>query len=132
VPIDFDRLSVAEELTAAGYRAGEMTFFIWEGVTQYLTAASGSQIAFTYIDRGIIDGSNRSKTDQQIMSRVARRGMGWVFGLARAGVEKWLEQRGFRLLDHAGAADYRARYLAPLSRRATVYAGERMVLAEVA
>lgn len=144
VPIDFDRQSVADELTAAGYRLGEPAFFIWEGVTQYLTAeavdatlsfaktaAPGSQIAFTYIDRGIIDGSNRSKTDQQIMSRLARRGMAWVFGLAPAGVEGWLEERGFRLLDHAGAADYRARYLAPVGREATVYEGERMVLAEV-
>jgi methyltransferase (TIGR00027 family) len=144
VPIDFDRQSVADELTSAGYRAGEPAFFIWEGVTQYLTveavdatlsfvksATPGSQIAFTYIDRGIIDGSNRSRTDQQIMSRVARRGMPWVLGLAPAGVEKWLEQRGFTLLDHAGATDYRDRYLAPVGRQATVYAGERMVLAEV-
>jgi hypothetical protein len=120
------------------------TFFIWEGVTQYITAeavdatpksaasaASGSQIAFTYVNRRIIDGSRRSQVDQQIMSRVRRRGMPWVFGLDPAEVEEWLERRGYRLLEHAGASDYRARYLAPVGRKATIYEGEKMVLAEV-
>lgn len=144
VPIDFDRQSITDELAAAGYHRGVRTFFIWEGVTQYITAeavdatirfatsaAPGSEIAFTYVDRGIIDGSNRSKIDQRIMSRVQRRGMPWVFGLDPAEVEEWLERRGFRLVDHAGASDYRDRYLAPLGRQATVYEGERMALAEV-
>jgi len=144
VPIDLNRLSIADELAAAGYHPGVRTFFIWEGVTQYITAeavdatlgfatsaAPGSEIAFTYVDRGIIDGSNRSKTDHRIMSRVQRRGMPWVSGLDPAEVEGWLERRGFRLVDHAGASDYRARYLAPVGRQATIYEGERMVLAEV-
>jgi methyltransferase (TIGR00027 family) len=144
VPIDFNRQSMTDELAAAGYHPGVRTFFIWEGVTQYITAeavdatlefatsaAPGSEIAFTYIDRGIIDGSNWSKIDQRIMSRVQRRGMPWVFGLDPTEVEEWFEGRGFRLVDHAGATDYRARYLAPVGRQATIYEGERMVLAEV-
>lgn len=144
VPIDFDRQSIDEELVAAGYRPGVRTFFIWEGVTQYITAeavdatlkfasgaAAGSQLAFTYIDRGIIDGSRRSQVDQKIMSRVRRRGMPWAFGLEPEEVEDWLKLRGFRVLDQACAADYRARYLVPAGRTATIYEGERMVLAEV-
>ena len=143
VPIDFDRQSISEELEAAGYRPGARTFFIWEGVTQYITAeavegtlrfaskaAPGSRMAFTYVDRAIVDGSKRSKVDQQIMSRVARRGMPWVFGLDPDEIAGWLERWGFKLLDHAGAAEYRARYLRPKDREATIYEGERMVLAE--
>jgi hypothetical protein len=114
------------------------TFFIWEGVTQYITAeavdatpksaasaASGSQIAFTYVNRGIVDGSRQSQVDQQIMSRVRRRGMPWVFGLDPAEVEEWLERRGYRPLEHAVASDYRARYLAPVGRKATIYEGDK-------
>ncbi len=144
VPIDFDRQSISEELAAAGYEPGVRTFFIWEGVTQYITAeavegtlgfagkaAPGSRMAFTYVDRAIVDGSKRSKVDQQIMTRVARRGMPWVFGLDPDEIEGWLERQGFKVLDRAGAGEYRARYLRPMGREATVYEGERMVLAEV-
>ena len=145
VPIDFDRQSIADEMGAAGYQPGVRTFLIWEGVTQYITAeavdatlrfansaAPGSKVAFTYVDCGIIDGSKRSKIDERIMSRVKRRGMPWVFGLDPDEVGEWLRRRGFRILDHTGAADYRARYLAPVGRKATVYEGESMILAEVA
>jgi len=144
VPIDLNRQNIPDELAAAGYHPGAQTFFILEGVTQYITAgavdatlgfatsaAPGSEIAFTYVDRGIIDGSSRSEIDQRIMSRVERRGIPWVFGLDPAEVEEWLERRGFRLVDHAAASDYRDRYLAPAGRQATIYEGERMVLAEI-
>lgn len=145
VPIDFERQSIKDEMAAAGFRPGAKTFFIWEGVIQYITAGAveavlsfaattspGSQIAFTYIRQGIIDGSARSMIDKRIMSRVERRGMPWVYGLDPAGVEAWLARQGFRVVDHAGASDYRARYLAPAGRQMTVYEGERIVLAEVA
>lgn len=144
VPINFNRQSIKDEMAAAGFQSGIQTFFIWEGVTQYITteaveatlkfatsAAPGSQIAFTYIHQGIIDGSARSAIDQTIISRVSRRGMPWVFGLDPAGVEAWLIERGFNLVDHADASQYRARYLAPVGRQMTVYEGERIALAEV-
>ena len=145
VPIDFDRQSISDELSAAGYHSGVPTFFIWEGVTQYISAEAveatlafaskaepGSRMVFTYVDRAIIDGSSRSKVDQRIMSRVGRRGMPWVFGLDPAEVEGWLGARGFRLLDHAGASEYRARYVAPVGREVSIYEGERIALVEVA
>jgi O-methyltransferase involved in polyketide biosynthesis len=115
-----------------------------EGVTQYITEAAvdnvfrfaagapyGSQIAFTYIRQEIVDGSDRSKIDQRIMSRVARRGMPWVFGIDREEIDVWLSQRGFKLVDHAGAAEYKKRYLDPIGRQMNIYDGERNVLAEV-
>lgn len=144
VPIDFDRQSIEDEMLAAGYQTATRTFFIWEGVTQYITAqavdatlsfvahaAPGSQIAFTYIHRAIIDGSDRSQNDRRIMSRVRSRGMAWVFGLDPVEIETWLAERGFRLLDYADAVRYRARYLTPVGRRMNIYEGERMALAEV-
>lgn len=36
VPVDFQRDSFAERLVEAGFRTGERTFWIWEGVTMYL------------------------------------------------------------------------------------------------
>ena len=144
IPINFDRQSIEDEMAVAGYQPEIETFFIWEGVTQYITAeavdatlkfasqaAAGSRIAFTYIDLGILEGTSRTRTDQRIMSRVASRGMPWVFGIDPAEIESWLSGRGFKLIDHADAMDYRNRYVTPVGRELNIYEGERMVLAEV-
>jgi len=144
VPIDFDRQSIEDEMAAAGYQPEIETFFIWEGVTQYITAeavdatlefaaqaAADSRIAFTYIDKGILDGTSRTRTDQRILTRVARRGVPWVFGIDPAEIESWLSRRGFKLIDPADAAEYRKRYVTPVGRELNIYEGERMVLAEV-
>ena len=143
-PVDFNTQELGAELSKAGFRSEFPTFFIVEGVTQYITeeavenifrfaaqAPTGSQIAFTYIKRKIIDGSVRSKVDQRIMKRVARRGMPWVFGIDGEFLDVWLNQRGFILIDRAGAEDYREKYLDPVGRRLNIYEGERIVLAEI-
>jgi methyltransferase (TIGR00027 family) len=146
VPIDFDEQKLEDVLAVAGFRAGVKTFFIWEGVTQYITAeavdsvfryvslvaAPGSQIVFTYIQRGIIDGSARSETDEMFLSATQGGGMPWIFGFDPAELAGYLAARGFTLVDHAGASDYRARYLDPIGHQMDVYAGERMALAQVA
>jgi len=143
-PLDFNTQELGAELSKAGFRLDIPTFFIMEGVTQYITeeavedvfafaaqAPTGSRIAFTYVKRKIIEGSVRSKVDQRIMKRVARRGMPWVFGIDGEFLEGWLNQHGFKIIDQAGAEDYRERYLDPVGRRINIYDGERIVLAEI-
>ena len=142
--LDFNTQDLAAELVKAGFRFEIPTFFIMEGVTQYISeqavenifgfaaqAPKSSRFAFTYIKREIIEGSARSSIDQRIMKRVARRGMPWVFGIDGQRLGEWLNQRGFKLIDQAGGADYRARYLDPVGRQLNIYMGERIVLAEV-
>ena len=64
VPLDFERDDLIAALTGHGYRADARTFFVWEGVTQYLTedavratlgalqaAPAGSRLVFTYVRR---------------------------------------------------------------------------------
>ena len=71
VPLDFERDDLIGTLTAHGYRTDARTFFIWEGVTQYLTedavratlgalqaAPAGSRLVFTYVRQDFIDGVN--------------------------------------------------------------------------
>jgi O-methyltransferase involved in polyketide biosynthesis len=57
--------------------------------------------------------------------------MPWVFGLVPERIESWLEERGFRLVDRADAAEYRARYVTPVGRELPIYEGEQVALAEV-
>ena len=143
-PVDFNAQELESELLKAGFRMGESTFFIIEGVTQYINqaavdklfefagqAAPKSQIVFTYIKREIVDGSVQSHVDQRIMKRVARRGMPWVFGIDGENLEEWLVQRRLELIDQSGGAGYQKRYLDPVGRQMTIYAGEKIVLAGI-
>jgi methyltransferase (TIGR00027 family) len=73
VPVDFARDSLAAAMEAGGFRSAARTFFLWEGVTNYLTADAvdatvrwaahaggpGSTLLFTYIHSGMLDGSLR-------------------------------------------------------------------------
>jgi methyltransferase (TIGR00027 family) len=144
-PIDFDRQDIEEVMTAAGFRKGLKTFFIWEGVTQYLAAeavdktfrymcgaaAGGSEIVFTYIHQGIIDGTTRSKADQKLVSSALRGGTPWIFGLAPSELVDYLTQRGLELVEEVWAPDFRTRYLKPHGRQINIFEGERVVLARI-
>ena len=71
VPLDFEHDDVLNVLAEHGYRPDSRTFFVWEAVTQYLSAeavhatlerlrraTSGSRLVFTYVRRDFIDGIN--------------------------------------------------------------------------
>ena len=146
VPIDFDRQRLEDAMAAQGFRTGTKTFFVWEGVTQYITAeavdatfryvsqaaGAGSEVVFTYIHRGIIDGYARSDMDRRLVSLTRRFGMPWIFGIDPGEVGEYLAARGLELVDHGGPAEYRARYLDPLDRQMSIFAGEQIALARVA
>jgi methyltransferase (TIGR00027 family) len=145
VPIDFDKEKLEDVMTTAGFQTGAKTFFIWEGVTQYITAeavdatfryisrfaAPGSGIVFTYIKQGIVEGSDRSEVDQKVVTFAERLGMPWIFGIEPAQIDQFLAERGLELIEHVGASDYRARYLDLMGRQINIFEGERVVLARI-
>ena len=125
VGVDFDRDDVATALARAGFDSKTRTFFTWEGVTNYLTAdavdatlrwvaragAPGSRIVFTYVHRGVIDGSGGFAGTAALASTLSRSGEPWTFGLDPAELPGYLAERGLALVEDVGAAEYRARYL---------------------
>jgi methyltransferase (TIGR00027 family) len=145
VGIDFDRQNLDDVLRAAGFQKGKRTLFIWEGVTQYITAeavsntlefvsgVSGveSAIVFTYVPRGIVDGTARPEWLGPFLSFASRVGSPFIFGLDQAELEQYLSDRGFRLIDDVGAAEYQDLYLKPLGREMSVFDSERVAFAEV-
>ena len=146
VGIDFDRQDLGDALSAAGFHTSERTLFIWEGVTQYLTAdavsstlafvsdVSGaeSSIVFTYVRRGIVDGSDRPEWMGALLSFASKVGSPMTFGLDRAELAGYLVERDLTLVEDVGAADYQARYLQPVGRKLSVFDGERAAVATVA
>ena len=145
IGMDFDRQNLTKVLGAAGFQTGERTLFIWEGVTQYLTgeavkgtleyvssaSGAGSTIVFTYIRRGIIDGSDRPEWFGSFLSLANRLGSPLLFGLDRAELEQYCCDCGLELVEDVGAAEYQDRYLKPLGRQLNVFDGERAVYARV-
>ena len=124
VAVDFLRDSVDEKLRAAGWDPAKPTFVLWEGVTNYLTepAVSAvlawvgtmppqSSIAFTYIHRGVLDGSRRFPGSEQMVDNVKRMGEPWTFGIEPSELVAFVGRAGLEVREDVGADEYRARYL---------------------
>ena len=131
VPLDFERDDLLTALAESGYRRGARTFFIWEGVTQYLTAdavhatleslrpaASGSRLVFTYVRRDFIDGVNFYGA-QRLYRRFRQRQQLWRFGLQPDEVASFLDGHGWRLVEQLGPEQIVQRYVAPTGRHLT-------------
>lgn len=144
VPVDLEHDDLRLALAGAGFRTGVRTFFVLEGVTQYLSAAAvdrilkfvgaaggpGSGITFTYIRKDVIQGPGASEVDRRIMERAKRGGAPWRTGLDPARLPAMLERLGLNVLEEVGGDAYRERYLDPASRHIGTLAAERMVHAE--
>jgi methyltransferase (TIGR00027 family) len=144
VAVDFDRHAFIEALTTAGYAADTPSFFLWEGVTNYLTApavdatlvaiaaaAMGSRLLFTYVHRGVLDGSVAFDGTAALASTLERSGEPWTFGLDPAELPGYLAARGLVLCEDLGADEYRARYLGESGPHQRGYSFYRAALAEV-
>ena len=144
VPVDFETDDLETTLTEAGFRLDLKTFFIWEGVTQYITAeavnntlrfvaksAAGSTIAFTYIRQDVVDGTGVSEAFRKLLRRGETSGEPWIFGIAPAALEAFLRERGLELVEEVDAPEHRRRYLEPLGRAEPVGDIERIAVAQV-
>ncbi len=146
VPMDLATQALDRVMTAAGYRNGGRTFFICEGLTHYLSpavvdavfryaarsAAVGSRIVFTYIQRAMLDGPVRFEGAENTLATAQRAGEPYTFGFDPAELPRYLDERGLRLVEDVGADAYRARYLRPRGRqRGPLAEYQRAALGEI-
>jgi methyltransferase (TIGR00027 family) len=129
VALDFERDDLLTSLAEHGYRTDYRAFFIWEGVTQYLTedgvrrtleglraAAPGSRLVFTYVRRDFIEGGNRYGT-RTLYRNVRERHQLWQFGLEPDEVAGFIAEYGWRLVEQAGPDEFVQRYVEPAGRK---------------
>jgi methyltransferase (TIGR00027 family) len=126
VQVDFERDSLEERLTQAGYSTSARTAFLWEGVTYYLQQSAveqvlrfvrersgpASAIIFDHLHRGIVEGSDTSFGAQQQRRYVQSKGEPFTFGLDPEELPGFLEQNGFGLEEVVEADAMAARYFA--------------------
>jgi len=142
VPIDFDHEDLATVLVSHGYTPDRRTFFIWEGVTQYLTengvratfeflarAPTGSRLAFTYTPRDFIDGEV-FYGQEFLYKKMLLKDKLWLFGMDPEKVDDFLGGYGWRIVEHLGYDELGERYVKPTGRKLMSMAIERMVFAE--
>lgn len=124
-PIDFNKQRLADVLSEAGYREGRQTLFLWEGVTMYLeaeavngtlafirsSAAEGSIVVFDYVRASVLRCENTLYGEKGGYDMVAKAGERWMFGIEDGTIEKFLDERGFKLLSHYTPSDLEAAYL---------------------
>lgn len=142
VPVDFEHDDLAAELARHGHRREHRTFFIWEGVTQYLSAegvastfeflssaAPGSRLAFTYVRSDFIDGTNRYGAES-LYRRFRVRSQLWQFGLDPDRVAAFVEPYGWQLVEQAGPDYLAEHYISPAGRNLTASQVEWTAYAE--
>ena len=112
VPVDFNRETIENKLQFTSFDPALKTFFIWEGVTFYLTAnavdetlkfvkihsGTGSSIYFDYMFQCVLDGRCQLPESQKIRqfpSFVGRAQEKYTFAIEEGTIHSFLKQRGF-------------------------------------
>jgi methyltransferase (TIGR00027 family) len=126
VPIDFNTQTIPGELKKAGYDTGKKTFFIWEGVTYYISgeavdstlrfiatgSAPGSSVVFDYMPSGVIDGDYQTYPDiRRLAFWVAYRGEPFIFGIPEGQSRSYVSKRGLKVISDLNPKDLEAKYL---------------------
>lgn len=131
VPVDFNVDDLGEKLRSGGYEDGKRNLFIWEGVTEYLTvegvdatldflrhsSAPGSEVAFTYIFKEMLEGDFHYYGSKQIFKMVSKVGEPYSFGIPEGKIASFLKERGFSLVENVSAKDMESKYFTDDSGR---------------
>lgn len=136
VPVDFERDALQSRLRDHAFAPSEPAFFIWEGVTNYLSeesvnrtltfvaqCAPESQVVFTYVDRGALDGTHAFTGTQRLFRTLARTHEPWKFGFDPAALSAALERLGLALVWESATLASRPKLLPGLEHFRIALAG---------
>jgi len=130
VEVDFERQSFADRLAAEGFIVGARTFFVWEGVSMYLTrrtvketldimrglGGDGSELVADFWF--LVDASDPGSFVRRIQPNLlALLGEPVLFGIHPEDVSAFLERQGIVAREVIEAADLERRYLDGDTRR---------------
>jgi methyltransferase (TIGR00027 family) len=133
VAVDFEEDNLETELVKAGFDTKIPTVVVWEGVVSYLTEsavsnnltllarllAPCSQLVFTYVHRGALDGSISFQGSRRWKSWVKRSGEPFIFGFDPVTLSETLRPYGFLLQSDESTAKAAGRYNPSTRRKET-------------
>jgi methyltransferase (TIGR00027 family) len=133
VAVNFKSDDFSKRLRAAGYDETLATLFIWEGVTYYLPREAVEQ-TLALVHRHSAPGSAVVLDYMTMKLESINAGEPFLSFVEPEALPGWLEQLGFRVVDHLDATEMASRYLTlrdgllaekPLSRLRLVFAERR-------
>ncbi len=138
--IDLEQDNVEAILSAAGYDESKKTFLILEATSQYLNsdaidrlfkfykkAKSGSYLAFTYIPKDFLEGTQLY--GQKFMYKMTVENGLWKFGLNPKEVEHFLNKYDYDLISDHTYESLHDEYVKPTGRKLGDLEIERIVFA---
>lgn len=119
VSADLNIQDLARVLAGGGFRKGQKTLFLCEGLFMYLDAqavdqtldfirknsSAGSRLVFDYVYASVLRNENMHYGEKGIYDTVSQAGEGWTFGIEEGVIESFVSERGFELDSHYTAAD---------------------------
>ena len=124
VEIDFEVDSLAQRLREAGFRTGRRTFFVWEGVSMYLTRAAVKEALTTMRAMSaprselamdfwyFLDSPDLLSTAYRMSANLlSLLGEPVAFGIHPEDVGAFLAKLGYRVADLADASELERRYV---------------------
>jgi methyltransferase (TIGR00027 family) len=143
-PIDFNSQTLDEVLNIQELNFSKPIFFIWEGVTPYISdegvkntlefiskASSGSIIVFSYVLKSVINKTSDIPGADDLLNYFESKGQSWIFGLEPSNLIEFLEQFNLTLVEDIDASYYQENYLKPLKRDLAVSKIERIAYAKI-
>lgn len=144
IPIDFNHQVLDEELNIPALDFSKPIFFIWEGVTSYISeeavkntlaciskASSGSRVVFSYVLKNVIDKNSDITGADSLVNYFESKDQSWVFGLDPANLVDFLKPFHLTLVEDVDASYYQENYLKPLNRNLEVSKIERIAYAKI-
>lgn len=145
LPVDFEKQDPYAALLEGGLDFTKPAFFIWEAVTQYLSAQAvgttlaaisnadrGSELVCTYIIDGAVSGRSYGSDSMDLGLALEKKDSSWIFGLDPATVGGFIGDHGFELIEDRGGEFLRESYLRQLGRELRVSGLERVLRAKPA
>ncbi len=122
--LDFNQQRLDSLLADQRIDSSLPTTFLWEGVTNYLTAeaidqtfsfvqqfSTNSQLIFTYVDRQVLTNPGSFVGTERLFDNLRRNGEEWTFGFTPAELPAYLKRFNLVLEEDQGANEYRTAYM---------------------
>lgn len=145
VPVDFDKDHFGNKLLAEGFDSNLVTFYIWEGVTLFITADAvdatlqfisqnskpDSTIVFDYIYKSVVDGSCTSIEAKKIRKFYVNTPEPLLFGIEKDSLTNFLKTRGFSLMESISHDLLKMKYFTGINENRSVSKYLELVHAKV-
>ena len=124
IPLDFDKEKIKPKLYGNQFDTNKKTLSILEGVTMYLSppavaetfeliydySGSGSLIVFDYLYGSVLRKELKYYGESDIYTRVKKDREQWTFGIEEGGIENYLENFKFDLIEHLDSNNLEKKY----------------------